>query len=81
MRYNKHIGFFTRVMRKFPLSREDGVLHPKVYVGKNSNSNYNDDGGIGGCLYWQDYCNTDNSGKVLRLWKEGVLQSTGSDKD
>ena len=62
-------------MEKFPISRDDGGLHPNIYVDKNSNGSYNDGGGIGGRLYWQDYRNTDNSGKVSRSWKEGRKES------
>ena len=80
VRYNQHSGFFTRGMGHFPYSSENGGIHPKVYVGKNSNGSYNDDGGSGGCAYWEDYRNVGNSNKVLKSWKEGRLENTDADK-
>lgn len=32
----------------------DGT-HPIVYSGKNSHGSYHDDGGSGGCCYWEDF--------------------------
>ncbi len=84
VRYNQHSGWFTRGRDYFPNVNEDGGLHPKVYVGRYSNGSYNDDGGVdnfAGCAYWQDIRNVGGSGKILKSWKEGKLESTDADED
>jgi hypothetical protein len=63
-------------------SREPGAFelasgtHPVGYVGKNSHGTYHDDGGSGGCLYFEDYRNPggndyrwDTWNHLIPLWR------------
>ena len=73
VRYHQHGGFYSRAKGKFQTDRSDGGVHPRSFVGKNSNGQYHDDGGSGGCLYFEDYRNVKKSGKKFESWKEGRL--------
>jgi hypothetical protein len=59
-------------------SREPGAFetvdgsHPVGYVGKNSHGTYHDDGGSGGCLYFEDYRNPGRNDYRMDTWRNLV---------
>ncbi|CAL4085322.1 unnamed protein product, partial [Meganyctiphanes norvegica] len=47
---------------------EVDVTHPVVYSGKNSHGSYHDDGGTGGCCYWEDYRKPGKNNQYMMTW-------------
>ena len=81
VRFNQHGGHYTRNAANVFI---DDNTHVIVHVGKKSNGSYWNAGGrdnsfLGfgiSCSYYSDFRNNGDSGKVLRTWKEGTLEST-----
>ena len=67
-------GHYTRYPNTINVDYSDGGAHVRTYTGKNSNGQYHDSGGIGGCLYFDDFRNVGNSGKYWNSWKDGKLE-------
>jgi len=64
VQFYQHSGWYTKNPGEYSV---DGT-HPIVYSGKNSHGSYHDDGGSGGCCYWEDYRNPGRSNKFMRTW-------------
>lgn len=76
--YHQHSGRYTKDAGNFEL--EDGT-HPVVYVGKKSHGSYHDNGGMGGCAYFQDWRNQGTVKKRYSSWSEGTLLPTYGDAE
>ena len=55
----------------------DGT-HPVGYVGKNAHGTYHDDGGSGGCLYFEDYRNPGGNDYHMDTWHHLVPLARGA---
>jgi hypothetical protein len=51
--------------------------HPIGYVGKNAHGTYHDDGGSGGCLYFEDYRNPGGNDYHMDTWNNLVPLARG----
>jgi hypothetical protein len=65
----QHGRWYSREPGAFELA--DGT-HPVGYVGKNSHGTYHDDGGSGGCLYFEDYRNPGGNDYRMDTWRNLV---------
>jgi hypothetical protein len=61
----QHGGWYSREPGGFEVV--EGT-HPVGYVGKNSHGTYHDDGGSGGCLYFEDYRNPGGNDFHMDTW-------------
>ncbi|CAL4128662.1 unnamed protein product [Meganyctiphanes norvegica] len=62
--FYQHYGWYT----KEPGQYEVDSTHPIVYSGKNSHGSYHDDGGSGGCCYFEDYRKPGSKNQYMRTW-------------
>lgn len=62
--FYQHYGWYTKNPGQYTV---DGT-HPIVYSGKNSHGSYHDDGGSGGCCYWEDYRKPGSKDQYMRTW-------------
>jgi hypothetical protein len=53
--------------------------HPVGYVGKNAHGTYHDDGGSGGCLYFEDFRNPGGRDYHMDTWNHLVRLSRDAD--
>jgi hypothetical protein len=75
--YWQHGGWYSR--ERGQLQLVDGS-HPVGYVGKNSHGTYHDDGGSGGCLYFEDYRNPGGADYHMDTWHHLVELGRGGDR-
>lgn len=61
----QHSGHYTRKRGRFELFNG---IHPIAWVGKNSHGSYHDDGGTGGCCYWEDFRKPGKNAKSMQTW-------------
>jgi hypothetical protein len=61
----QHGGWYSHEPGGYQLV--DGT-HPVGYVGKNAHGTYHDDGGSGGCLYFEDYRNPGGNDYHMDTW-------------
>jgi ACT domain-containing protein len=67
--YYQHAGNYTKFNGNF---KSYDITHPVVYVGKNSHGSYHDDGGTGGCIYFEDFRNPKKANKNMKTWNNLV---------
>jgi len=77
--FAQHGGHYTKYPNQIDVDYSDGGAHVRTYSGKTSNGQYHDDGGLGGCLYFQDFRNIGDSGKYYNSWKDGKLEDAHTD--
>lgn len=70
----QHGGWYSREPGGFELV---GGTHPVGYVGKNSHGTYHDDGGSGGCLYFEDFRNPGGNDYHMDTWNNLVALARG----
>ncbi|MEQ9364152.1 MAG: RICIN domain-containing protein, partial [Leptospirales bacterium] len=63
--FYQHGGWYTKERGNFELANG---THPVAYVGKNSHGSYHDDGGSGGCLYFEDFRNPGGNDYRMDTW-------------
>ncbi|CAL4069412.1 unnamed protein product [Meganyctiphanes norvegica] len=63
--FYQHSGWYTKKPGNYEV--HDGT-HPTVYSGKNSHGSYHDDGGSGGCCYYEDFRNPGSKNQHMRTW-------------
>ena len=68
--YFQHSGWYTKKAGNF--QTVDGT-HPVAYVGKNAHGSFHDDGGSGGCLYFEDYRNPGGNDYHMDTWNNMVF--------
>ncbi|WP_434391227.1 RICIN domain-containing protein [Melittangium boletus] len=73
--YYQHGGWYSKEAGTFELA--DGT-HPVGYVGKNAHGTYHDNGGTGGCLYFEDYRNPGGNDYRMDTWNNLVPLARGS---
>lgn len=64
VQFYQHHGWYTMTPGSYSV---DGT-HPIVYSGKNSHGSYHDDGGSGGCCYWEDFRKPGDKNQYMRTW-------------
>lgn len=64
VQFYQHYGWYTMPPGDYSV---DGT-HPIVYSGKNSHGSYHDDGGSGGCCYWEDYRKPGSKNQYMSSW-------------
>ncbi len=74
--FYQHGGWYSREPGAFELA--EGT-HPVGYVGKNAHGTYHDDGGSGGCLYFEDYRNPGGNDFRMDTWNHLVPLRRGGD--
>lgn len=72
--YFQHGGWYTKERGSF----ETTGTHPIGYVGKNAHGTYHDDGGSGGCLYFEDFRNPGSNDYRMDAWNNLVRLGRGS---
>lgn len=70
----QHGGWYSQEPGSFELA---GGTHPVGYVGKNAHGTYHDDGGSGGCLYFEDFRNTGGNDFHMDTWNNLVVLARG----
>lgn len=73
--FSQHGGWYSREPGAFELT---GGTHPVGYVGKNAHGTYHDDGGSGGCLYFEDFRNPGGNDYHMDTWNNLVALARGS---
>lgn len=63
--FYQHGGWYSRERGSYQL---EGDTHPVGYVGKNAHGTYHDDGGSGGCLYFEDFRNPGGDDYHMDTW-------------
>ncbi|WP_246839086.1 RICIN domain-containing protein [Leptospira wolffii] len=74
--FSQHSGWYSKEIGNFQVV--DGT-HPVGYVGKNAHGTFHDDGGSGGCLYFEDYRNPGGNDYHMDSWNNLVRLKRGSD--
>jgi hypothetical protein len=64
--FHQHSGWYSREPGGYEVV--EGT-HPVGYIGKNSHGTYHDDGGSGGCLYFEDYRNPGGNDYHMDTWR------------
>jgi hypothetical protein len=72
----QHGGWYSREPGAFELT---GGTHPVGYVGKNAHGTYHDDGGSGGCLYFEDFRNPGGNDYHMDTWNNLVALARGDE--
>ncbi len=63
--FYQHGGWYTKERGQF---QTVNGTHPVAYAGKNSHGSYHDDGGSGGCLYFEDFRNPGGADYRMDTW-------------
>ncbi|GAB4560665.1 MAG: hypothetical protein Tsb0020_07550 [Haliangiales bacterium] len=75
--FSQHGGWYSREPGDFELV---GGTHPVGYVGKNAHGTYHDDGGSGGCLYFEDFRNPGGNNYHMDTWNNLTELARGAGK-
>ncbi len=73
--FYQHGGWYTRNAGEFETV---GGTHPVAYAGKNAHGSYHDQGGSGGCLYFEDFRNPGSNDYRMDTWNNMVLLRRGA---
>ena len=74
--YVQHGDWYTKKFGGFETAEG---LHPIVYAGKNSHGSYHSAGGIGGCLYWDDFRKPGEKDMHFDTWRQLIEIKRGQD--
>lgn len=73
--FYQHGGWYARNAGNF---QTVGGTHPVAYAGKNAHGSYHDDGGSGGCLYFEDFRNPGSNDYHMDTWNNLAVLKRGS---
>ncbi|MGJ4745632.1 RICIN domain-containing protein [Leptospira sp. SA-E8] len=74
--WSQHSGWYSKETGNFEVVNG---THPVAYVGKNAHGSFHDDGGSGGCLYFEDFRNPGGNDYHQDTWNNLVRLRRGGD--